>query len=132
MGKVSFANDPNLLGMEACIWTEHILDPEKLERMVFPRVYALAETSWSGIHKYDDLKQRLETVISTSLHSGIHYTEKNWWDPKGKKRREEAIGYFSNLNMAMPEEVREQTMESAAPSREFAQCFMREKDSWRW
>lgn len=124
LGKISFAEDPNLLGMEACLWAEHIAEPEKLERMLFPRVYALAETAWSGKTDYADFRQRLEAFISTPLHQGIRYTQKEWWDPKGKARRQEAIGYFANMRSAIPEEVREQTVESAAPGMEFAQSFM--------
>lgn len=36
------------LGMEAPLWTEYVTTPEKLYRMILPRLYGLAETAWTG------------------------------------------------------------------------------------
>lgn len=36
-----------ILGVEACIWTEHIPTVSKLQYMILPRMLALAETGWA-------------------------------------------------------------------------------------
>ncbi|MCQ2287924.1 MAG: beta-N-acetylhexosaminidase [Muribaculaceae bacterium] len=38
----------NLMGLEGCCWTEYSPDPWKVEKMVFPRIAALAEKAWCG------------------------------------------------------------------------------------
>ncbi len=37
----------NLLGVQACAWTEHARDRNTLERLLFPRLTAIAESAWS-------------------------------------------------------------------------------------
>lgn len=122
-GKESFANDPNLLGLEACLWAEHVKDSVRLENLLFPRIYALAETNWCGKQDYSGFRTRLKTFISSELHKDICYTPENWWEPKGKARRKEAIEYFVKVN-SVPPEIKAQTMEAAAPNKEFASSFM--------
>ena len=36
----------HLLGVQACIWTEHIPDRPALERLLFPRLTAIADAAW--------------------------------------------------------------------------------------
>lgn len=122
-GKVSFADDPNLLGLEGCLWTEHIVERSRLENLLCPRIYALAELNWCGRRNYKEFKSRLKVFISTKLHQGICYTPEDWWEPKGKLRRKEAIDYFVKIN-SMPPEVKAQTVDAAAPNKEFASSFM--------
>lgn len=41
-----------IMGVEACLWTEHVKNMSKLEYMSIPRIMALSETAWSGVqHK---------------------------------------------------------------------------------
>lgn len=91
LGKQKLDGTLGLLGMEGCIWAEHIRDEERLERLLFPRLYALAEICWSGAGDYKDFLSRLATMISGPLHQMIRYTPRSWWDPKGAARREEAL-----------------------------------------
>jgi hexosaminidase len=37
----------NLMGIQACVWTEHVHDRPALERLVFPRLAAIAGSAWS-------------------------------------------------------------------------------------
>ena len=37
----------HLLGVQACIWSEPMMDPAIFDRLVFPRLSAIAETGWS-------------------------------------------------------------------------------------
>ena len=124
LGKKTVDDRNGLMGMECCLWTEHISDPAVLERRLFPRVLALAERCWGTRERYEDFLSRLRPLIAKPLFGGISFTPDDWWDPKGKARREEAIGYFLSLNRGMSEEVREQTVQSSRPNKEFAQSFM--------
>lgn len=36
----------HLLGVQACIWTEHVHDRPTLERLLFPRLTAIADAAW--------------------------------------------------------------------------------------
>jgi hexosaminidase len=38
----------NLLGVQGCIWSEPMADPAVFDRLVFPRLSAIAETGWSA------------------------------------------------------------------------------------
>lgn len=95
--KVSYADDENLLGLECCIWTEHVVDRERLESRVFPRAQALAESAWSGTGDYEDFKRRLKVMMQGELHRDICYTPEEWWDPKGWPKFREASGYFAAM-----------------------------------
>lgn len=43
---VDAAND--LYGVQACIWSEHVVDADVLDALVFPRLDAVAERAWTG------------------------------------------------------------------------------------
>jgi hexosaminidase len=38
----------NILGMEACLWTEFVKNQEMLESMIFPRILAVSEVGWTS------------------------------------------------------------------------------------
>lgn len=124
LGKTLFDTCSGLLGMEAALWCEHIAQAQRLEKLLFPRIYALAEICWSGAGEYKDFCSRLEKEIRKPYHNQISYTDRSWWDPRGQARRREAIGFFTAINSGMDKETRSQTVESAAPTKEFAQSFM--------
>ena len=123
ISKFPCADNPSLLGIEACIWTEHIAEKEKLERMLFPRLLAVAEISWCQKRDgYRKFIERVETHKNNVPHS-VSYDPKEHWDPKGSKRRKEALAYFREMNNGI-EEVREQTVEASKPNKEFTSSFM--------
>ncbi len=124
LGKRTVTDKDGLIGMEGCLWTEHIEEPGRLENLLFPRAFALGEICWCGARNYEELLTRLDAQLGGPLYQGIHITEKDWWDPKGAARRKEAVSFFTAINSGMSDDVREQTVESAAPNREFAQSFM--------
>lgn len=115
----------NLLGLEACLWTEHVYTSERFEQLLFPRAIALAELAWSGGGDYTDFKDRLVWWAASPINAGLAFTPPEMWDPKGKKRQVEAVAFFEAMTGSMPEDVREQTMEAAAPSKEYVMNFIR-------
>ena len=54
-------NEANIIGVEAPLWTETIVDVEAIEYMVFPRIIGVAEIGWSkkGNRNWKDYKKRL-------------------------------------------------------------------------
>ena len=112
-----------LLGMEACLWSEHIKDDITMEKRLFPRVCALAEIAWCKACDYDGFTDRLRNWIEKSAKRSIRYTEEDHWVPTGIKRQKEALSYMAALTSAMSDEVKEQTVNSSAPGEEFGRAF---------
>lgn len=95
-----------LLGFEACCWTEHIDNEKALCEHIFPRVYAMAEQANGEIHTdYESFKERIREKVKLLEEAGIPYTKEEWWDPKGKARREDAIQFYFNMGAGVDEEV---------------------------
>lgn len=46
-GLIPSGKETNVLGMEACVWTERIQNRERMAFMTFPRLAALAEAAWT-------------------------------------------------------------------------------------
>lgn len=51
-----------IIGAQANVWTEYIIEPEKVEYMVFPRICALSEVLWTPPERknFIDFKDRLK------------------------------------------------------------------------
>ena len=114
-----YSDDEVLLGFECCTWSEYIDNPTTLENRMFPRLYALAENAWSGgiESNYEDFCIRLKTLmIGSNIKCGNG-------DPKGLKKMVEKLGYAKTMSTGMPKEVRQMTVDAAAPSEEFMNLF---------
>jgi N-acetyl-beta-hexosaminidase len=46
-GRILAGQEPNVLGLQACVWTERIQNRERMAFMTFPRLAALAEAAWT-------------------------------------------------------------------------------------
>lgn len=64
---------PQVLGMQANIWTETIGTEKRLEYLVFPRLSALAEASWSKKRGFPDYLNRLKGHLNLYEKRGIYY-----------------------------------------------------------
>lgn len=124
LGERQMGKENGLLGMEAAVWAEHITDNVRLENLLFPRIYALAEILWSGQGDYMEFEERLKKNIRNKIHGEIAYTECEWWNPGGEERQREAFRYMKAMNEGMSEETRSETVESTAPNEEFGRAFM--------
>ena len=62
---VDSATAKQMLGVQACLWTEFINRPEDAWYMVFPRLAAFAESAWSdpGRKNWKDFNSRLEVLL---------------------------------------------------------------------
>jgi len=65
----------HILGGHACLWTETVQTPEHAEYMLFPRLFALAETVWSPKSQLDwtTFKDRMEFNFGRLERAGINY-----------------------------------------------------------
>ena len=116
-----------LIGFEACTWTEHIDNEQKLCEHIFPRVFALAERANGEEHTdYDSFKARVREKVELLEKAGIPYTKEEWWDPKGKERRDHAIQFYFNMSAGVDEEEAKKQAASAAPKLEFVLHFIKE------
>lgn len=122
-GRAAYSGS-SLDGFEACLWSEHIDNAALLERRIFPRIYALAEVAWGSARSYADFKARLCAALPRLERAGLTYTAEDWWDPRGRARLDEALGYLVKMNAAMPEEIRAEALDAAKPSREFVLSFV--------
>jgi hexosaminidase len=55
-----------IMGVSGCVWTENIPSISKLQYMIFPRMFALAETAWTA-EKNKDYKAFSETALASHL-----------------------------------------------------------------
>lgn len=65
----------HILGGHACLWTETVQTPEHAEYMLFPRLFAMAETVWSPKKNlnWDSFKDRMEFNFDRLETAGINY-----------------------------------------------------------
>lgn len=63
----------NILGIEACLWTELIPDMLKADKMTYPRLAALCETAWSPEEKkdYRHFTEKLPSYCNLLRSEGI-------------------------------------------------------------
>lgn len=76
------AKPGQILGVNACVWTERIADAKRLHYMTFPRLAATAESGWSPkeAKHLDDFRERVRTLFLPWLdRAGYSYF--NPFDP---------------------------------------------------
>ena len=87
------------IGMEACLWTERVDSDEKLEERLLPRLFALAELSWSGrISTYEEFEKRAETAAGKFIQMGYAVKPQSRWNPKGEESRLEAEAFMRSMS----------------------------------
>ncbi|MBQ9184783.1 MAG: beta-N-acetylhexosaminidase [Bacteroidales bacterium] len=67
--------DPkHLLGVQANLWTEYIPTPQHAEYMLYPRLFALAETAWtpSGAKSYKAFRRRARALLDVFRSLGYN------------------------------------------------------------
>ncbi len=77
----------NILGVEAELWTEWIVNEKQLFFMLFNRGLALSENAWSKNKNFKSFKNRLEAHKAIMDKMGIYYGENILTMKKSKKFR---------------------------------------------
>ncbi len=64
-----------VLGLNACLWTERVADPHRLGFMTFPRLSALAESAWTVTERKDleDFRARVPLLLKLLDRAGLSY-----------------------------------------------------------
>jgi len=72
---VSYPANANILGIQANIWTETIVTPQRLDFMLFPRIAALAEAGWTEDRNknFDHFNKRLREHLKLYGEDNIYY-----------------------------------------------------------
>ncbi|MBQ8063401.1 MAG: family 20 glycosylhydrolase [Clostridia bacterium] len=120
IGRFVCADDPNLKGLIAEVSTMHIKDNGSLEQNLFPRTYAVAEVGWAGPGKdYEEFLSRLRPLMYKTRKGGCQCTPERWWDPKGARRRDDALSFYRSMTDGIPEDVQKQTRKAFRPTLEY-------------
>ena len=69
----------NILGVEACLWSEYVPDAKTLEHQVFPRLIAVSETGWTlkENKSFDSFEYRLPFTLKILEKMKINYAKSN-------------------------------------------------------
>ncbi len=70
---ITSANQQQVLGIQANLWTETIPNEQRIDYMLFPRIAALAETAWTSKKDYPGFKDRLVKHLSLYKQAGIQF-----------------------------------------------------------
>lgn len=75
-------NAYRVLGGQACLWTEFVDDDADMQRMLFPRACAIAETLWleQGRKSWKDFKKRLSTITKMLDKMNVAYFNDEYID----------------------------------------------------
>lgn len=68
-----------VIGVQANVWTEYMETPSKVEYMIFPKIYSLAEIAWTPVEK-KDLKNFTEERVPVHL-AKLDQSSTNYWVP---------------------------------------------------
>lgn len=97
----SFSSDSeNVLGIEAPVWTEHVLNDKMMDDRFWPRTIAVAEVAWTNNSKrnFEDFTERLAAHSDRLNAMGVNFhpsPEVQWRD---SNRAEKSNTVFSNFN----------------------------------
>ena len=72
----------SILGLEVPIWTEYISENEQLEKMLFPRAIAVAQTAWGGNVDYHHFLMKFNSCKDILEEMGIAFGDVWLWKNK--------------------------------------------------
>ncbi len=81
---------PNIIGVQANVWTETIASEKRLDYMLFPRLAALSESAWtaSAVKDLPKFEEKLKAELKLYNTKGIYY-----YDPFNPEAHPEAVDY---------------------------------------
>jgi hexosaminidase len=74
------AQQRHILGAEACVWTEYVPTPQQAEKVVLPRMAAMAEVLWSPLstRNWNNFVSRLDRQIQRYSALGYSYSNSTY------------------------------------------------------
>jgi hexosaminidase len=81
---------PNIIGVQANVWTETIASEKRLDYMLFPRLAALSESAWAvaAVKDLPKFEEKLKAELKLYSAKGIYY-----YNPFNPGEHSEAIDY---------------------------------------
>lgn len=96
------STNPNVIGVEAPVWTEHVLNDQMLDDRFWPRTLAVAEVGWTSENnrKFSEFKDRVAMHGERMQKMGIHFypTPEIPW--KKREIGEKPVSVFSGYSPA--------------------------------
>jgi hexosaminidase len=73
------AEATHIIGAQGNVWTEYMLTPAQVEFMVFPRMLAMAEVTWSpaSARDWESFMKRLPSALAGLDRLGVKYRMPN-------------------------------------------------------
>ena len=96
-------DETNILGLEATLWSEQIPDIMQLEKMAFPRVFALAERAWGGVPVYSVFLEQCKQEFRYLEQDGVQYTALEEADLFGEEQNQAIINQWKPIFKALQE-----------------------------
>lgn len=95
-GGLSENGKKSILGVESPVWTEFIVDFNRLTYMCFPRWFAVAETGWSvpSQKNYDEFEKTVKKLCKIYINSGIIPCPESDWNPSIFRRVQKTVSFF--------------------------------------
>ncbi len=74
----------NIIGIEACLWTEYVKTRAKLDWHLFPRLLAIAEIGWTQKNNknYREFEKRLDIYLKSLQKKQINFAQKEEYEGK--------------------------------------------------
>jgi hexosaminidase len=85
-GIIPPGKESHVLGIQACLWTEFVGNPNRLDYMLYPRLAALSEDAWTplALKNYDEFMKRVPAFMKELDRRGISF-----YDPFNPQRTPE-------------------------------------------
>ena len=99
----SLSDHAGLLGIQACLWTERITEPQALYAKAYPRLFALAEAAWTKDRSYEDFEKRLESKLESLAEKGVGFLSIAQSNPHEDERITGIMEFFMALSEAVSE-----------------------------
>ena len=109
-----------VLGVETPLWSERVPTDEALEKLVFPRLMAVAENGWSAERDFDEFLTRLAAYEAVLSEAGVCYTPWEEANVHGKEGVAQILQFMQGMNamtdgsagIEIPEDVKKELAES--------------------
>jgi len=113
INKSGFTDITTVSGIECCLWTEHVYDRKQLETLLFPRIFAVAETAWSYDKDYRNFLSKVQMKLKAPHMTDVIYTPLKDCSLKGKARREDALAHLRKTVASMSPEIQQESLTDA-------------------
>jgi hexosaminidase len=118
---LSEAQQQHILGLQADLWTEHMLTERRVDWMALPRAAALAEVGWSPTQRnWPDFLRRLGSMFARYRAFGINYADSEFGIDsqytQGAGAIRVTLSNLPELTDAVPDATIRYTLNGGAPN----------------